>query len=404
MTADVETGSVIDGRFELEEPLGSGGLATVWRATDRETGWPAAVKCENVGEHDREQVRAHFRQELRWFRRFEDGPVPGSLVHFLDGAVREGTVYVATELIEGASLETAVETDVTPGIEAVRTVGGPVCRALAYLHRNGVVHLDSKPNNVLCRRRGPPAVIDLNAAVSTGEETGTLFHADPFKPPELTPTDARDERTGPWSDVYALGVLIAYLLTGETVGFESASIAEWRPVDPRVDGHDCPPELAAVIRQATEPRPQGRFVDADALYAALTSVLETGDRSARLHHGQSGLTVRVDDGTTIGRWTPDSRVPDVVVPDDDRFVSPDHAVFALEDGAWVLRDRSLNGTVVRTGAETAYVLSSEGRTRQQEERGGLSRPDPEPSIRLSDGDRITPVHPDYAPTLEFRTG
>lgn len=403
MTADVGAGDVIDGRFGLETRLDSGGLATVWRATDRETGWPAAVKCENVGDHGREQVRAHFRQELRWFRRFEDGPAPGSLVRFLDGAVREGTVYVATELVEGGSLEAAVGEGIDPGLEAVRTIGEPVCRALGYLHRNGVVHLDPKPSNVLCRRRGPPAVIDLNAAVATADGTGTLFRFDPYKPPELTPTDARDEPAGPWSDVYAVGKLLAYLLTGETWAFETASLADWTAVDPRADGHDCPAELSAVIRQATAPRPQRRFVDADALSAALTSVLETDARFARLHHESTGLSVRVGDGTAIGRWTPDEPVPDVVVPDADRFVSPEHAVVAFEDGEWVLEDRSLNGTVVRTGTETVSLLSREGRKRQAEERGGLSSPDPDTSIRLTDGDRITPVHPDYGPTLEFRT-
>lgn len=403
MTDALEAGAVVDGRFELEERIDSGGLATVWRATDRERGHPVAVKCENVGDHGRAQVRAHFRQELRWFRRFEDGPTPGSLVQFVEGAVRDDAVYVATELIDGAPLASAVGTETTPGLEAVRALAGPVCRALGFLHRHDVLHLDVKPGNVLCRRRGPPAVIDLNSAVSRSEGTGTLFHHDPYKPPELTPTEARDEPAGPWSDVYALGKLLYFLLTGETVAFDDQSLSAWEAVDPHARGLECPPGLADVVRRATAPRPDDRFVDADALYASLVPFLDVSDRSARLVHESSGRTVRVHDGTTIGRWTPDRRVPSVVVPDDERFVCPEHATIEREGGEWVLRDRSLNGTYVRTAGRQEYVLSPTGRERRREEVGPLPRADPAASIRLSDGDRITPVSPRYGCPMVFRT-
>lgn len=402
MTEHLAPGTVIDGRFELRAVIDSGGLATVWRAYDRETDAPVAIKCENDESHDRAQVRAHFREELRWFRRFAAGPTPGSLVQFVDGAVDDGSIYVATELIAGGSVLEWLGDEVEPGPAAFRTVGAPVCRAIAFLHRAGVVHLDLKPSNVLVRRRGPPAVIDLNSAVSTDEGTGTLFHHDPFKPPELAPTDARDDPVGPWSDVYALGKLLVHLLTGETVPFEASSLDAWHAVDPRDLGADCPPELAAVLERATAPRYADRFDDADALYASLASHFEVPAHSARFRHGSSGQTVLVHPGDAVGRWSADERVPAVVLPDEGRHLSPEHAVLERDGGTWSIRDRSLNGTHVRTPDGWRYVLSAQGLERRREASAPLPQPDPDASIRLFDGDRIAPVSPDYGCTLRFR--
>ncbi|SER20263.1 serine/threonine-protein kinase [Natrinema salaciae] len=410
MTGDERIGSLVDGRFRLEERIDAGGLATVWRATDRERGTAVALKCENDGPHDRAQVRAHFRGELRWFRRFDGGPVPGSLVRFVDGAVGGDTGYVATELIRGGSLGDLVAREAEPNrplpdpLERVRELGGPVCRALAFLHRNGVAHLDLKPSNVLVRRSGRPAVIDLNAAVATETDPDICFERDPFKPPELTLTDARDAPIGPRCDVYALGAVLAFLLTGTASAGTAASIGAWEPVDPQSGDADCPSALAGAIRRATAPDHRDRFDDADELYDALVPVLEVPNRSARLVHEPSGRTVRVRPGDTLGRWAADRRVPTVVLPDDERFCCPEHAVLEHDGSDWRLRDRSLNGTYVRGDGDWEYVLSRDGCERRRDADAPLPRPDPLASIRLSDGDRIAPVSPEYGCRLVFRTG
>lgn len=401
MTGPVREGTILDDRFELRDRIDSGGLATVWRGIDRATGDPVAVKCERDEVHDRDQVRAHFRQELRWFRRFEGGPVPGSLVHFVDGSADEDRCYVVTELIDGGAVDDYFDVRASPGVDAFRAIGGPVCRALAFLHRNGVLHLDLKPTNVLVRRRGLPAVIDLNSAVSRERGTETLFHHDPFKPPELTPTDLRDEPAGPWSDVYALGKVLAFLLTGTSVPFTDSSVSNWHAIDPRSHGGDCPAELASVVQRATEPRPRDRFDDADALYASLVPYFDHPESSALLTHA-SGRGVRVWPGDTLGRWTADRWTPAVVLPDEERFLSPNHAVLEVDGSDWYLRDRSLNGTYVRKGDDWQYVLSRDGVEHRQRAETLPSNADPPRAIRLADGDRIAPVNPRYGEILSFR--
>jgi len=403
MTDELRPGAVIDDRFRLEERLDAGGLGTVWRAIDCERDLPVALKCETDGAHDREQVRAHFRGELQWFRRFEGGPVPGSLVHFIDGTVSGETAYIATELIDGGSVADLFDRDgEAPSLEAVREIGGPVCRALAFLHRTGVCHLDLKPSNVLVRRSGRPAVIDLNAAVSTETKPDVRFGRDPFKAPELTRTGVEGRPIGPRSDVYALGAFLSFLLTGAATAETGEPNATAASVDPR--SHDAGPSsaLTDLVRRATATNPRDRFGDADDLYDALVPVLEVPERAARLVHEPSGQAVRVHPGETIGRWAPDRRVPTVVLPDDEQYLDPDHAVLEHNGVAWHLRDRSLNGTYVRRDGGWEPLLSRDGRKRRQRADAPLPHPDPQTSSRLSDGDRIVPVSPDYGCQLVFR--
>ncbi|WP_226004275.1 serine/threonine protein kinase [Natrinema salinisoli] len=401
MTEGERTGTIVDDRFRLEERLAAGGLGTVWRATDREREIQVALKCENDGSHDPEQVRAHFQGELQWFRRFEGGPVPGSLVQFVDGAVDGDTVYIATELIRGGSVDDVVdrETDPEPALERVRELGGPVCRTLEFLHGNGVAHLDVTPSNVLVRRSGQPAVIDLNAAVATETEPDVRFGRDPFKPPEQTRTNNPTASIGPWSDVYALGRFLAVLLTGTT---EADSNEAREPVDLQSRGVNCPSALSDPIRRATAPNYRDRFDDAGDLYDALVPFLEVSDRAAELVHEPSERAVRVRPGDTVGRWAADGRTPTVVFPDDERYLCPEHAALECDEEGWQLRDRSLNGTFVQREGPWEYVLSREGRERRRDADAPLPRPDPPASIRLADGDRISPVSPDYGCHVVFR--
>lgn len=395
MTFEPEPGALVGDRFRLRERIDAGGFATVWRAVDESSGDRVAVKCGDDGTHDRAAVRDRFRRELAAFRQLAGPMVPGSLVRFVDGAVGGDTAYVAVELLDGGSLENP--SDLEWGPPALATAGRAALGALDFLHRHGVVHLDLKPGNVVFRRDGPPAVVDFNAAVAAGESS-VLFHHDPFKPPELTPTDLRDRPVGPRSDVYSLGALLAYLWDGRVRGYEAAAVADWAPID--LGDAGAPAGLAEHVRRATAPLPEDRFSDASALSAAVAPQLDPTGRVARLTHERSGRTLRVHPGATLGRWQADAAVPDVVLADADRHLSPVHAVLVADDG-WALRDRSLNGTYVDPTGKGAwrYVLSAEGARRQRA--AGRTPPDAPALLDLSDGARIAPVDTGLGFEMQF---
>jgi len=442
MSEEPDPGPIADGRFERRERLDSGGLGTVWRGVDRETGVPVAIKTDHRSVHDDEQVRASFRRELRRFRAFADGPVSGSLVRFFDGAVGPEGCYVVTELLEGAAVDEYFAGERSPGVDVLAAVAPRVSRAVDFLHRGGVVHCDVKPGNVIERTRDPesapgsegpsrePVLVDLNSAVAADAGTETLFHHDPYKPPELTPTELRDEPVGPAADVYALGALCCFLLAGEAPTFEAESVADWTAVDPREYGADCDADLASVVQRATEPRPAARYRDAGALYDALASLLGLPERSAVLVDERTERRIRVGPGDVIGRWTADRRVPHVVLPDDQRLLSPVHASLEWNGADWVLVDRSVNGTYVDGGwipasdamaaddrgadvgtsagdedgdapAWWQYVLSAAGRERRAETGAPLPVEEPPETIVLDSGARIAPVSPETGLVLRF---
>ena len=391
--------SPVGSRYEREEQIDSGGLATVWRGVDRETGMPVAIKLAHDEVHDREQVQNHFREELRWFRYLAAGPRPGSLVHFVDGSVATDPGYIVTELVEGPSVEETLLGGREAGLETLRAIAPEVCRAIAFLHRNDVLHLDCKPDNVLLRSGDLPAVIDLNSAVERGEGTSTLFYHDPYKPPELTPTELREAPVGPWSDVYALGKFLAFLLTGKNLTFEDESVDAWHAIDVIDWGVDCPGELVGVIERATAPYPADRFSDAEELTAALASAIEASEPTLSLVDEETGRSVRVRPGDSLGRFDDGEPTPAVVLPDEGQYLSPAHATVEYERGEWVLYDGSLNGTFVHDGSDWQCVLSRAGRDRRENADAPLPGDSPVESIRLVDGARIAPVHPDHDVTL-----
>lgn len=401
MTFRPRAGETVAGRFRLHERIDTGGFATVWRGTDAADGRAVAVKCASERTHDRETVRERFDSELRCFRRIQGRLVPGALVQFVDGVVEgdDETVYVATEFVGGEPLDSLA----SPGLDALVTVGRPLCTALAFLHRCGIVYLDLKPNNVLRRRRGPPALIDFNAAI-VDDDRPPLFHQDGFKPPELIPEKdggtAEPRAVGPESDVYSLGALLVYLLTGDTAPAESS--ASDRHVDLAALGADPPEPLARALRRATEPDPGDRFADAGEFYRAIAPELGSPGVLARIEAPDVGRFAWLTPGSSVGRWTPDGPVPSVVLADPQGHLSSQHASFEFRDGAWYLRDRSLNGTYVDTDEGLAYVVSEEGLARQLQAGRTPPHPDPAEVIRLVDGDRIVPVDPNYGIELRFR--
>jgi len=393
-------GETVAGRFELRERVGSGGFATVWRARDAEHDDTVALKLADTSTHDAEEVRARFEREARTLGRFEDSIAPSSVVRYVAGDVDAQTPYIALEYLPGAPLNERIR-DGDLGSSVRRRVVLDLAATMDFLHRNGVVYLDLRPENVVVRNSGRPVLLDFNTAATADRPVATRFEADQFKPLELLPgvdspavdTDAADAADpGPHSDVYAWGKLAFYLFTGAKVLPADVPASG---LDPLSFGGTCSRALAEVIERATMPDPASRYADGTTAAAAVARAV--GRQRALVTQPATGVGCPVADGETMGRLAAGEPEPWLVLPDEGRHVSPSHARFEYTTQGWAVEDTSLNGTYVGTSEGWTHLLSEQGRAQRGEDTGETPPP---PKVLVPENSVLAPVHPEYG--IELR--
>jgi serine/threonine protein kinase len=229
--APVQTGALLDGRYELRRVLGQGAEGTVFEAVHRFTGQRHAVKVASAPiPEGREWKRVRLLREARALGHIRHP----NIVVITDAGVSEGFPFVAMELLEGRSLESLL---VTRGRFAVSDAVGAalqVCGALNAAHTVGVLHRDIKPGNIIVVRDGDVErlkVVDFGTAKPTdpGAEkvtaVGALVGTPAYMAPEQLLAQDVDERV----DVYAIGVLLFECLSG-TVPYEGLTrTCSWPP-------------------------------------------------------------------------------------------------------------------------------------------------------------------------------
>ncbi|MFI6091791.1 protein kinase [Streptomyces sp. NPDC051218] len=222
-------GRLLNGRYELLERLGAGGMGEVWRARDESLGREVAVKLflpggSGGGEGDAaelEQLLARFRQEARAAASLDSPYIVAVHDHGTDGteSSRPPTPYLVMALVQGRSLDRVLRESVRVPVAEALSWAADICRALDTAHAAGVVHRDIKPGNVMITQDGSAKVVDFGIATfmerATGDSrltrTGQLpFGSVPYLAPERFRQEAGDGRT----DLYALGCVLYELLVG----------------------------------------------------------------------------------------------------------------------------------------------------------------------------------------------
>ena len=200
---------VLDGRYRIEARVGVGGMGEIYRARDLELGEVVAVKL--LADARAAATLEQLRREVRLARRVTHENVVR--VHDL-GVEPDGALYLTMEYVDGVSLRERIEAGPVPRDEAVR-IGREICDGLDAAHRSGVIHSDLKPANVLLRRSPEPAralLSDFGIARALGEAAAGRIAGTP---PYMAPEQWAGERVGVWTDVYALGLVLYELFTGE---------------------------------------------------------------------------------------------------------------------------------------------------------------------------------------------
>jgi serine/threonine-protein kinase len=389
-------GDVVDDRFELTGPVGTGGFTAVWRARDRERDETVALKFPAPGTHDADEVCARVERERDLLAPFAPALAPRALLRHVAAGDHEGAPYVAQSFVGGGALPRAMaDRGIDPGPAVVERVGLPVLRALGCLHANGRVHLDVRPANVRLRagEAVDPVLVDYNAGGRVARPPDELYHDDAYKPPEQRPGPRSAYPVGPAADVFAAGKLLAYLLTGDRIGADETPDSG---VDVRTRA-DAGVALAEAVRRATREDPAERFDDATALATAVRRARDLPTERAVVAHVGPNVRSPLRPGDDVGRGG-EGTAPALVVPDPDRGVSPRHLLVAHDDG-WLLQDTSLNGTQVRpVGADRWIRLLSE-RGREAARERGASLDARGSAARLAGRTVVAPVDRRYGLTL-----
>ena len=278
--AEVEVGSVVDGRYRVVSKIGGGGMADVWLAEDAHLQRRVALKV----------LHRRFAQDREFVMRFQReaesaaGLQHPNVVSVFDRGEWEGTYYIAMQYVEGPTLKQLIDSGIT--LEQAVAVTRQVLQAAGYAHRQGIIHRDLKPQNVIVDPEGKAVVTDFGiarAGVSEITQTGSVMGT----PHYLSPEQAQGFDVTAVSDLYSIGVMLYEALTGRVpfegesavaVAMKQVSQMPQRPssIQPRVS-----PALDAVVMRALEKDPGQRFQSADAFIAALDQAMREPGAAGR---------------------------------------------------------------------------------------------------------------------------
>lgn len=305
------TGRMI-GRFKITERLGEGGMATVYKAFDERLERYVALKAirtDLFGAGLLPEIQARFEREAKALARLTHPHI----VKVYDYGEHEGMPYLVMEYLPGGTLRKYAGQRL-PYAQAARLLA-PIARALAYAHRQNIVHRDVKPTNILISESGQPMLTDFGIAklLDMGQSAGLTASGVGIGTPEyMAPEQGMGGAIDSRADQYALGVVFYELLTSKRpysadtpMGVMVKHITE--PLtDPRHFTPDLPSEVETVIFTSMSKKPEERFANLD-LFADNLDAIAAGS-AAPGGQRPPGMPA-MDSGATIQTPPPFSRSP-----------------------------------------------------------------------------------------------
>ncbi|MFF9017986.1 protein kinase [Streptomyces sp. NPDC014870] len=275
-------GRVIGGRYELSTVIGQGGMGQVWTAYDGRLDRRVAVKLLRPATMTgpataAEELRRRFVRECRVTAQVDH---PG-LVTVHDAGSDGDDLYLVMQYVDGSDLaDHLAEHDPYPWEWAV-SVAAQLCAVLAAVHAVPIVHRDLKPRNVMIRSDGTLTVLDLGVASVLDTDTTRLTHTgSPIgSPAYMAPEQAMGGAVGPFTDLYALGVLLHELLSGNVpfAGSTALGVLHRHLYEPPLPVRQLRPEvpeaLEALVLRLLSKDPQHRPSGAHEVYEALLPML-----------------------------------------------------------------------------------------------------------------------------------
>ena len=260
----LKTGDCVD-QFRIEDLVARGGMASIFRAVDLQTGLPVALKIPHPENECDVIYFDRFRREQAICRQMDH---PG-VVRTIDPEKRS-RVYMAMEWVEGVSLRRALDDSKKIEVDRAVSIAISVCEILDHIHKRGVVHRDLKPENIMLCATGEIKLLDFGIAAKSGARRLTFGHFSRVMgtPDYIAPEQVRGRRGDARTDIYALGVILYEMLSGRTP-FEGANpFAAMNnrlrnsPPPLRDEVPDLPAGLETVVLKALARDPRERYQNA----------------------------------------------------------------------------------------------------------------------------------------------
>src|SRR6202158_5174642 len=309
-TMPFEAGQTVNGKYEILETLGHGGMNDAYKARDRETGRVVVLKVPYASLIGDPSTFSRYERELEIGKRLHHPNIQQLLEEGrLDGGIAP---YLVLEFVDGVLLREHLRPHASLPVDEAINITVQLAGALQYCHAIGVVHRDLKPENVLIEHDGTVKLVDFGIALLKGarrltfRRLSTGFGTPDYMAPEQVQGDRGDART----EIYAVGGMLFEMLTGEVPyqGDSPLAVMSQRVTTDapllRSKRPDLPPQLEAVVWRALRREPAERYASMAELRHDLEHLDEvvipvyptdTGKRSvvSREHVVNTGIVVAV---------------------------------------------------------------------------------------------------------------
>ena len=278
-------GLVFDHRYEVQEKIGIGGMADVYRGKDTLLGRPVAIKILHQNFGSDQDFVARFKREAQAAGKLNHQNV----VSMYDVGYDQGFHYIIMEYVAGCTLKEYIQHHSRVTIQEAVKITIAIAEGLEHAHMMGIVHCDVKPHNILITDAGRVKVTDFGIARAINSAATMMYTNSVMGSAHyISPEQASGKTINVSTDIYSLGVVLYELLTGEVPfrGETPVSVAlqhvKDRVIAPRIKNSLVPPQLEQVVLTALEKEPGKRFGSISEMIQALRMSLGyRGGTSAR---------------------------------------------------------------------------------------------------------------------------
>jgi eukaryotic-like serine/threonine-protein kinase len=282
----IALGTILNNRYRIDEFVGRGGMAEVYRVWDLQRSVTLAIKVLNPDLAEDKIFFRRFQREAQTLSKLQHP----SILRFYGLETSNGIVFMVLDYVDGVTLRKLIHLENKPlSLALVSEIINPICSALFFAHKLGVVHCDIKPANIMVDRGGRVLVTDFGIARLTESATSTLVGAG--TPAYMSPEQIKGQDPLPTMDIYSLGVILYEMLTGgerpfigesaRTTGSTSEKI-RWEqlhsdPPSPSQYNPYLPPALSALTVECLAKDPRKRVASMQELQQRINEIIPPGN-------------------------------------------------------------------------------------------------------------------------------